>query len=46
MKPGVVERLGYDPARVKAVGLDFGLERLAMLRYGIDDIRMVAAERV
>lgn len=46
MKPGVVERLGYDPARVKAVGLAFGLERLAMLRYGIDDIRMVEAERV
>jgi len=23
-----------------------GLERLAMLRYGIDDIRRVAAERV
>jgi RNA polymerase sigma factor (sigma-70 family) len=46
MKPGVVERLGYDPARVRAVGLGLGLERLAMLRYGIDDIRMIEAERV
>ncbi len=46
MKPGVVERLGYDSTRIKAVGLGLGLERLAMLHYGIDDIRMVEAERV
>ncbi|MDA0335545.1 MAG: hypothetical protein O2782_10295 [bacterium] len=38
--------LGYDSTRIKAVGLGLGLERLAMLHYGIDDIRMVEAERV
>ena len=29
-----------------AVGVGYGLERLAMLRYGIDDIRKVEAARV
>lgn len=43
---GVVERLGYDPARCTAAGLGVGLDRLACLRYGIDDIRKVAAARV
>jgi RNA polymerase sigma factor (sigma-70 family) len=37
----VVEHLGGDPSRHAAVGLGLGLERLAMLRYGIDDIRKV-----
>ena len=35
----VVEHLGADPARHIAVGAGYGLERFAMLRYGIDDIR-------
>lgn len=46
MRAAVVERLGYDPSRFTAVGLGCGLERLAMLRYGIDDIRKVEAERI
>ena len=46
MKSTVVENLGYDSRRFTAVGLGFGLERLAMLRYGIDDIRKVEAERI
>jgi phenylalanyl-tRNA synthetase alpha chain len=46
MKKAVVDRLGYDSSRFTAVGLGFGLERVAMLRYGIDDIRKVAAERL
>ena len=29
-----------------AFGVGYGLERLAMLRYGIDDIRKVEAARV
>jgi RNA polymerase sigma-70 factor (ECF subfamily) len=37
----VVKHVGGDPARHRAVGLGFGLERLAMLRYGIDDIRKI-----
>ena len=46
MRDDVVAGMGYDPTRVGAVGLGIGLERLAMLRYGIDDIRKVEAERV
>jgi len=37
----IVAHLGGDPARHRAVGVGYGLERLAMLRYGIDDIRKV-----
>jgi RNA polymerase sigma factor (sigma-70 family) len=42
----IVAHLGGDPARHTAIGIGFGLERLAMLRYGIDDIRKVEAARV
>ena len=37
----IVQHLGGDRARHTAVGVGYGLERLAMLRYGIDDIRKV-----
>jgi RNA polymerase sigma factor (sigma-70 family) len=37
----IVSHLGGDPERHIAVGVGQGLERLAMLRYGIDDIRKV-----
>lgn len=30
---------GYDPKRVSGFGFCLGLERLAMLKYGIDDVR-------
>jgi phenylalanyl-tRNA synthetase alpha subunit len=42
----IVEHLGGDPARHTAIGVGYGLERLAMLRFGIDDIRKVEAARV
>jgi RNA polymerase sigma-70 factor, ECF subfamily len=45
-RPHVVERMGFDPANVSAAGLDFGLERIACLRYGIDDLRKVEAVRL
>jgi RNA polymerase sigma-70 factor (ECF subfamily) len=35
----IVSHLGGDPKRQTAIGVGYGLERLAMLRYGIDDIR-------
>ena len=35
----IVSHLGGDPRRQTAIGVGYGLERLAMLRYGIDDIR-------
>jgi RNA polymerase sigma-70 factor (ECF subfamily) len=37
----IVKHLGGDPTRHTAVGVGYGLERLAMLRYGIDDIRKI-----
>jgi RNA polymerase sigma factor (sigma-70 family) len=42
----VVGHLGGDPARHVAIGIGHGLERLAMLRYRIDDIRKVEGARV
>ena len=42
----VVAHLGGDPARHVAMGVGYGLERLAMLRYGIDDIRKIDVARV
>ena len=42
----IVRHLGGDPARHTAMGVGYGLERLAMLRYGIDDIRKIDVARV
>jgi RNA polymerase sigma factor (sigma-70 family) len=42
----IVRHLGGDPARHTAVGVGYGLERLAMIRYGIDDIRKIEAASV
>jgi bilirubin oxidase len=43
---GLVVHLGGDPAVHTAIGMGCGLERLAMLRYGIDDARKVESARV
>jgi RNA polymerase sigma-70 factor (ECF subfamily) len=42
----IVSHLGGDPARHLAVGVGYGLERLAMLRYGIDDARKIEVASV
>jgi RNA polymerase sigma factor (sigma-70 family) len=42
----IVAHVGADPATHTAIGVGCGLERLAMLRYGIDDIRKMDASRV
>jgi RNA polymerase sigma-70 factor (ECF subfamily) len=42
----IVTHLGGDPARHVAMGVGYGLERFAMLRYGIDDIRKIDVARV
>ncbi len=42
----VIRHLGGDPAVHTAIGVGHGLERLAMLRYGIDDIRKIEDARV
>ena len=42
----IVKHLGADPAKHVAVGAGYGLERLAALRYGIDDIRKIESATV
>ena len=42
----IVRHLGADPARHVAVGAGYGLERLAALRYGYDDIRKIETATV
>jgi O-phosphoseryl-tRNA(Cys) synthetase len=42
----ILRHLGGDPATHVAVGIGYGLERLAMLRHGIDDIRRMENARV
>jgi phenylalanyl-tRNA synthetase alpha chain len=32
--------VGYDPERVFGFAFGMGVERIAMLKYGIDDIRL------
>ena len=37
--PRVLENVGYDPERVTGWAFGMGIERIAMLKYGVDDIR-------
>ena len=38
--PAVFEAVGYDPEKVTGFAFGIGLERVAMLKYGVDDIRL------
>jgi phenylalanyl-tRNA synthetase alpha chain len=38
--PSVLRNVGYDPEEVSGFAFGLGLERIAMLRHGIPDIRM------
>jgi phenylalanyl-tRNA synthetase alpha chain len=38
--PQVFENVGYDPAVWTGWAFGFGIERIAMIRYGINDIRL------
>ncbi|MCL4459504.1 MAG: phenylalanine--tRNA ligase subunit alpha [Chloroflexi bacterium] len=38
--PGVLERVGYDSKTYSGFAFGMGPERIAMLKYGIDDIRL------
>ncbi len=38
--PDVVRNFGFDPQETIGFAFGSGLERLAMLRYGVDDLRM------
>jgi phenylalanyl-tRNA synthetase alpha chain len=37
--PAVFENVGYDPRRYTGFAFGLGVERVAMLKYGIDDLR-------
>ena len=37
--PAVFENVGYDTSRYTGFAFGMGVERIAMLKYGIDDIR-------
>lgn len=37
--PNVLRNGGYDPARYSGFAFGFGVQRIAMLKYGINDIR-------
>ena len=36
---GFVESTGYDPERVQGFAFGMGVERIAMLRHGVPDLR-------
>jgi phenylalanyl-tRNA synthetase alpha chain len=38
--PEVLRRAGLDPELYQSFAFGMGIERLPMLRYGIDDIRL------
>jgi phenylalanyl-tRNA synthetase alpha chain len=38
--PNVLRNVGYDPGQVSGFAFGLGLERIAMLRHGVPDIRM------
>jgi len=38
--PHVLKNVGYDPEEVTGWAFGMGIERIAMLKYGIDDIRL------
>lgn len=37
--PNVLRMAGYDPEKMNGFAFGLGIERLAMLKYGVDDIR-------
>jgi len=37
--PAVFENVGYDTGRYTGFAFGMGVERVAMLKYGIDDLR-------
>jgi len=38
--PHVLEMSGYDPKKINGYAFGMGVERIAMLKYGIDDLRL------
>jgi len=44
--PNVLKEAGIDPTEYSGFAFGFGLTRLAMLRYGIKDIRMLSTGKI
>ncbi|MFC1576392.1 phenylalanine--tRNA ligase subunit alpha, partial [Candidatus Omnitrophota bacterium] len=42
VNPRVFEAVGYEPRKFTGFAFGMGVERIAMLKYGIDDIRLFA----
>ena len=38
--PKVLQNVGYDPEDFTGWAFGMGIERIAMLKYGIDDLRL------
>ncbi len=38
--PAVFEAVNYDPEEYTGFAFGLGVERIAMLKYGIDDLRL------
>jgi len=41
VNPSVLRNVGYDPDRYTGYAFGFGVERFAMIKYRIDDIRLI-----
>ncbi|MEB3198362.1 MAG: phenylalanine--tRNA ligase subunit alpha [Candidatus Sericytochromatia bacterium] len=39
--PNVLQAVGYDPRTVNGLAFGLGIDRVAMIRYGINDIRLL-----
>ena len=39
--PRVLEMSGYDPEKCSGFAFGMGIERIAMLKYGITDLRLM-----
>ncbi len=40
INPKVFEMVGYDPEKYTGFAFGMGIERITMLKYGIDDLRL------
>jgi phenylalanyl-tRNA synthetase alpha chain len=39
--PAVFEAVGFDPREVSGFAFGLGLDRIAMMRHGVDDLRLL-----
>jgi phenylalanyl-tRNA synthetase alpha chain len=44
--PAVLEAVGIDPERYTGFAFGLGIDRIAMMRYGIDDLRLLVGNDV